>query len=457
MISFDFLQIKAYKKSKLFHFIQKKLVLKYFTGKQNKEDNSKNCTLKINYSEKTKTPQPKSTDWSSILEAVSLFCSNKKHASPILSIFNFPETPRIVSSSSLLSQDTPLVAPTISGRISDNLVIEILANDQSNETLPLQFCDLLKECSYEDNLLSPESIPEDHFEKDITLDPLIDKQLGQYRFKEILGIGGFSRVYLAENTLEGNRLSAIKVMSKRRMQMDRLFDANALRELNILKMLKHKSIVQLEATIETDMYFCLVLEYVPDGDLYNYVRQSRDREKSEADEQIIKKLVYELIEVISWLHDQNVVHRDLKLENILLWHDKDNNPHIKLTDFGLACVIDPKYPVLYTQCGSLEYVSPEIYTSRNGFDGQVADIWSLGIIIYGLLIGHLPFAFKPAEGDTLSEFMYRISNRNIKWPNNEYPSEDAKEVIQCILERRPELRVTLREIVRLSWFLSLRN
>jgi serine/threonine protein kinase len=131
-----------------------------------------------------------------------------------------------------------------------------------------------------------------------------------------------------------------------------------------------------------------------------------------------------------------------------------NQPMLKVTDFGLARVIDPESPILTTRCGSEEYAAPEIVQSK-GYDGRQTDTWALGVILYTLLVGYLPFRYDASKGERVTQMFYRIVRAQVKWPKD-LPhaaiSPQAKDVVERILIRQPEHRIHLDDIDRLPWF-----
>ncbi|KAI8636490.1 kinase-like domain-containing protein [Parasitella parasitica] len=297
---------------------------------------------------------------------------------------------------------------------------------------------------------SPAPTPYDDVEN------LVGKHIWKFRIRELLGVGAFSKVFLAHNMEEGG-LFAIKMINKERMYQDLRVKSSIEREVGVLKFLNHDRIVQLEATMETEQHLCIVLEYVQGGELFDFVQHiHNDIHKvgiqSNIDELLIKRLALELIDVVLWLHEHNIVHRDLKLENILVYFDETTGePHIKVTDFGLARVVDPEEPKLMTRCGSEEYAAPEIVQSL-GYDGRLTDTWSIGIIIYALLVGYLPFSYDVNRGEKVSHLFHRIVLAQVKWPQNDNISPEAKEVVEQILVRNPEKRMQLDQIALLPWF-----
>lgn len=137
--------------------------------------------------------------------------------------------------------------------------------------------------------------------------------------------------------------------------------------------------------------------------------------------------------------------------DILVYYNSQGEPHLKLTDFGLARVFDPENPILTTRCGSEEYAAPEIVQSL-GYDGRLTDTWSFGIILYALLVGYLPFSYNPRRGEKLSHLFHRIILAQVKWPKTDNISTEAKEVVNSIIVRQPEKRIRLNQLDTLTWF-----
>ncbi|KAL7325075.1 hypothetical protein PS15p_210167 [Mucor circinelloides] len=290
------------------------------------------------------------------------------------------------------------------------------------------------------------------------VDNLLGKHIWKFRIKKLLGVGAFSKVFLAHNMEEGG-LFAVKMINKERMYQDLRVKSSIEREVGVLKFLNHDRIVQLEATMETERHLCIVLEYVQGGELFDFVQHMHNDIhqvgiQSNIDELLIKRLALELIQVVLWLHEHNIVHRDLKLENILVYFDEETGePHLKVTDFGLARIVNPQEPNLTTRCGSEEYAAPEIVQSL-GYDGRLTDTWSIGIILFALLVGYLPFTYDVTKGEKISHLFHRIVMAQVKWPQNDNISMEAKEVVEQILVRNPGKRARLQQIMLLPWFIA---
>jgi serine/threonine protein kinase len=130
----------------------------------------------------------------------------------------------------------------------------------------------------------------------------------------------------------------------------------------------------------------------------------------------------------------------------------DTKLKLKITDFGLARVIDPQNPLLTTRCGSEEYAAPEIVQGI-GYDGRQTDTWALGVILYTMLVGHLPFT--PRDGSSLSQLFYQIIQGIIRWPKDQIISDHAKQTVEAFLHRQPSKRIPLVDAFSsLPWLLS---
>ncbi|CEP15757.1 hypothetical protein [Parasitella parasitica] len=275
--------------------------------------------------------------------------------------------------------------------------------------------------------------------------------IGGYHIVKLLGVGAFSRVYLASNPQ--GKLVAIKTIQKGKLLDDPRVRSSIEREVGILNYIDHPNIVHLEATLETEQMMCIVLEYVEGGELFDCVQQMHHQlslTHTSVDETLVKTLFLQLLHAVRYLHEHNIVHRDLKLENILI-HKQSDQEILKITDFGLARVVDPESPLLVTRCGSEEYAAPEIVQQQD-YDGRKTDTWALGIILYSLLVGYLPFRYDRRKGERVSQLFYRIVRAEVKWPQDCVISTEAKQVVQAILERDPAKRISLSDIQNLGWF-----
>ncbi|KAK5090085.1 serine/threonine-protein kinase gin4 [Lithohypha guttulata] len=272
--------------------------------------------------------------------------------------------------------------------------------------------------------------------------------IGPWQLGRTLGKGATGRVRLAKHAFTG-QTAAIKIVSKksaalvqsasmRKMDDDltsnisgaRTMPFGIEREIVIMKLIEHPNITSLYDIWENRGELYLVLEYVEGGELFDYVMRNGALPEGEA-----VRLLRQMIAGLAYCHRFNICHRDLKPENILL--DQDHN--IKIADFGMAA-LQPQGQYLTTSCGSPHYAAPEIITGRQ-YRGDQADIWSVGIILYAMLNGFLPF-----DGGDLHSTLALVKRGEYYLSPN--LSIEAADLIQRILQKRPERRMTMNEIWR---------
>ncbi|CAD0106151.1 unnamed protein product [Aureobasidium uvarum] len=254
---------------------------------------------------------------------------------------------------------------------------------------------------------------------------LLDKDLrtvGNYAVGRLIGKGSFGKVYLASNKLINGSKSAKKD------------DANLAREIHHHRQFLHPHIARLYEVIVTESLVWLVLEWCSGDELYNHLLEhGRMQEKK------VQKIFTQLVGAVSYVHSKSCVHRDLKLENILL----DKHGNVKLVDFGFTREYQGTTSYLQTWCGTVCYSAPEMLKGEK-YAGEKVDVWSLGIILYALLCGELPF-----DEDDENETKQRILKEDPKYP--EYVPEGAKDLLSKLLSRRPLLRPPLADALRHPW------
>jgi len=263
---------------------------------------------------------------------------------------------------------------------------------------------------------------------------------GRYEMLKHLGTGSFATVHLAKDIKTGD-LVAMKFIDKVNFVGPEA--SSVYEEIKLMKSIKHKNIVKLIDVIETSTVLCIVMEYCENGELYDLIVDNFQNFTNEDKKKIFK----ELVEAVKYLHENNISHRDLKVENVLL--DKDNN--VKLADFNLATRFKPNE--LFThRCGSEEYTSPEIILGKN-YDPRLTDIWALGVILYTIVVGHLPFYHR--NGERLQSMYHRIAHVDYKYPSGVEIDKDAKNLISSILKFSPKSRATLDQILAHPWLKNI--
>ncbi|XP_061072844.1 MAP/microtubule affinity-regulating kinase 4 [Conger conger] len=254
--------------------------------------------------------------------------------------------------------------------------------------------------------------------------------IGNYRLLKTIGKGNFAKVKLARHILTGREV-AIKIIDKTQLNptsLQKLF-----REVRIMKGLNHPNIVQLFEVIETDKTLYLIMEYASGGEVFDYlVSHGRMKEKE------ARAKFRQIVSAVHYCHQKNIVHRDLKAENLLL--DADSN--IKIADFGFSneFTLGNK---LDTFCGSPPYAAPELFQGKK-YDGPEVDIWSLGVILYTLVSGSLPF-----DGQNLKELRERVLRGKYRVPF--YMSTDCEGILRRFLVLNPTKRCTLEQIMKDKW------
>lgn len=195
-----------------------------------------------------------------------------------------------------------------------------------------------------------------------------------------IGRGTFAAVHKALDTATGRAL-AVKQFSVATIAGNPRLQATLVRELGALKLLAHPSLVGFEGLLVTRTHIGLLQEFVEGQELFTLLESRRVLGEPEA-----RPLVRQLAAALALLHAHNVVHRDLKLENIMV----TPQGAVKLIDFGLARLDAEPGRLLQTRCGSEEYVAPEVLQGQP-YDARLSDAWSLGVVVYALLVGALPF------------------------------------------------------------------
>jgi protein kinase A len=260
-------------------------------------------------------------------------------------------------------------------------------------------------------------------------------KLSDFEILETLGTGSFGRVRLGRHK-KSKKIYAIKMLKKceiiRLKQVDHIHS-----EYQILNKLNHPFIVEFKGALTTDpKYLYFILEFVQGGELFTILRTAGSFTEEQS-----KFYAAHIVTIFEYLHGKNMVYRDLKPENVLL----NSNGYIKLTDFGFAKVVDGK---TYTLCGTPEYLAPEIILNKG--HGKAVDWWTLGILIYEMLVGIDPFN----DDDPMMVYQ-KIIKGKIKFPKN--VEKDAKSIIKHLLDadvtkRYGCLKEGVKDIIDHRWF-----
>ncbi|PFH50349.1 hypothetical protein AMATHDRAFT_145231 [Amanita thiersii Skay4041] len=266
-------------------------------------------------------------------------------------------------------------------------------------------------------------------------------KFGPYLLLQTLGEGEFGKVKLGLHTVWGEEV-AVKLI--RRGNVDSPVRMSKIeREIEVLRILKHPNIVRLYDVIETDKYIGIILEYASGGELFDHILAHRYLRERDA-----AKLFSQLISGVWYIHQKKIVHRDLKLENLLL----DRNRNVIITDFGFANRFEHRADdLMQTSCGSPCYAAPELVISEGLYVGSAVDIWSCGVILYAMLAGYLPFDDDPAnpDGDNINLLYKYIVSTPLSFPD--YISTEARDLLGIMLVPDPSRRASIELIMKHPW------
>ncbi|KAI9004421.1 kinase-like domain-containing protein [Hyaloraphidium curvatum] len=263
----------------------------------------------------------------------------------------------------------------------------------------------------------------------------IKSSLKDYEILKTLGTGSFGRVHLVRMRGEHEKYLAMKVLKKTEIVKLKQVE-HTINEKNILDELDHPFLVNMISHFQDSVNLYMIMEYVPGGELFSYLRRS-----GRFPNHVARFYAAEVVLAFEYLHARDVVYRDLKPENILL----DSTGHIKITDFGFAKRVED---ITWTLCGTPDYLAPEIIQAK-GY-GRAVDWYALGILIFEMLAGYPPF---------YDEDHYRLYEKilasKIKWPSHFDPN--AKDLLKRLLspdltKRYGNLKGGSSDIKRHKWF-----
>ena len=279
----------------------------------------------------------------------------------------------------------------------------------------------------------------------VVQETLITQKFGDpdkyYKKIKDLGSGSYGSVYQAKNIVMDN-IVAIKVIEK--VQDNMVDDLEIKNEINILKSLSHPNIVKIYEFFDTVLYYYIVTEYCKKGELFSYI-------KNKYSEKQLAVLFYQVFSGLCYLHEKKILHRDLKLENLMVSEiEKDiitgeEYFWIKIIDFGTAKIFE-KNKTEKAVIGSSYYIAPEVLKQRYN---EKCDTWSVGVILYMTLVGVAPF-----DGRTDEDIIRRIKigkyNKNdIRFIEH---SEEVKDLVYKLLEKNIDKRLSAKEALNHPWF-----
>ncbi|KAI8080048.1 kinase-like domain-containing protein [Halteromyces radiatus] len=264
---------------------------------------------------------------------------------------------------------------------------------------------------------------------------------GPYLLLQTLGEGEFGKVKLGIHIESGHEV-AIKLIKRDNIDSSTRM-TKVEREISVLRTVRHPYIVKLYDVIETEKYIGIILQCASGGELFEYILAHRYLKEKDA-----SRLFAQLISGVHYMHQKHIVHRDLKLENLLL----DRHRSIIITDFGFANQFSSaRDDLMSTSCGSPCYAAPELVISEGLYVGSAVDIWSCGVILYAMLCGYLPFDDDPAnpDGDNINLLYKYILSTPLAFPD--YVSPEARDLLRKMLVPDPAKRCSMEIIMNHPW------
>ncbi|XP_066140838.1 serine/threonine-protein kinase SIK2-like isoform X2 [Euwallacea fornicatus] len=255
-------------------------------------------------------------------------------------------------------------------------------------------------------------------------------RVGFYDIERTIGKGNFAVVKLAKHRITKTEV-AIKIIDKSQLDASNL--QKVYREVDIMKRLDHPHIIKLYQVMETKNMIYLVSEYASQGEIFDYIARYGRMSEEQA-----RIKFWQILLAVEYCHNRNIVHRDLKAENLLL----DSNNNIKIADFGFSNYYTPGGQ-LSTWCGSPPYAAPEVFEGKK-YVGPEIDIWSLGVVLYVLVCGALPF-----DGCSLQALRDRVLSGRFRIPY--FMSQDCESLIRKMLVLEPNKRFTIQQIKKHRW------
>lgn len=263
----------------------------------------------------------------------------------------------------------------------------------------------------------------------------ISNYINEYQTVSLIKSGGYGKVFLCKHVITGKQV-AIKQNDIADLSNDEIY--NISREALYLESMKHKNVVKYINSYTNDKCFYTIMQYAEGGELQSYILENKWISERKS-----KKIFSQMTDAIKYIHSKNIIHRDLKPNNILF--SDSNKECILIIDFGISGYsfgnIHEKI-----KAGTVKFSPPEIAGCVNFNSSAKLDIWSMGVILYFMLFGILPF-----EGESESEIINKILNEEVAYPSNIPLSKACRLLLQGLLEKNPELRIDLNSDLIEDW------
>ncbi|XP_056587120.1 serine/threonine-protein kinase NIM1 isoform X2 [Triplophysa dalaica] len=263
----------------------------------------------------------------------------------------------------------------------------------------------------------------------------LGRRVGFYKVRGQIGCGNFSKVKLAFHALTKDKV-ALKILEKRRLDLQ---TQNMLsREIANMESLYHPNLLPLYEVVETQSRLYLVLEFAEDGDLHTRISTAGKLSDQES------KIVFaQILSAVKYMHENNIIHRDLKAENVLY----TSKTCVKVADLGFSRRVNNHNQALDTFCGSPPYAAPELFKD-DSYIGPPVDVWAMGVLLFFMVTGTLPF-----RADTVAKLRRAVLEGAYVLPP--WVSAPCQQVIRGILKPDPSERCALDQMVGCEWLLPV--
>jgi len=255
--------------------------------------------------------------------------------------------------------------------------------------------------------------------------------MNKYKLEKVIGEGSFAKVYLVSSQ-KGEKFALKKILKRKSNYCHRIREIEA-----GVRTRKHHSIVNFQESFEDDHYVYMVFEYVEGMNLVEFMEL---RNYTPVAEPVAKSIFYQCVKALQHAHSKGVFHRDMKLENIMF----TTKGKVKIIDFGLSAICNGKHPS-EELVGSMEYCPPELLDTKSYLPPD-ADVFAIGVVLYSLLTGQLPFC-----GDERRGFLYGTRpHPTLRFPDVPI-SDEAKQLLKSMLALNPKERIGLKQIAKHKW------
>ena len=279
------------------------------------------------------------------------------------------------------------------------------------------------------------------------------KQIGDLTLIKLLGKGSYGEVYLSKKQ-NSNKLFATKRVNE--TFADKEMERYLKYEINILKKLYHENIVRFEEEKTDENYHYIVMEYINGGELSDYLKKYKSIHNKGFPEEVVQYLMRQIVDAVKYIHERGIIHRDLKLENIMVNFDSEKDKQelnmmkakIKIIDFGFAIHLPSQCSTTFSAVGTFLYMDPKILEKFNqkamqdkkrGY-GKEVDIWSLGCICYGLYRGKYPF-----QANNFAELIDKINYGKYSLPKT--ASKEIYSFLDKMLQYDGKARLSAEELI----------